>query len=478
VSVTPAPTRHLFRRFGLIDDARRHQRRRRLRTHAAAVALGVALGILVGSAGGRHAGAGFAATTMMRLSGRTAAGYEVTFRYQARDASSVRIVGEWYFSSPAETTAWTSQGLLPTQWRPGDFPMAWPNGPYGGWPMISMRKDPRTGVWSFTTPLPSGLYDYRFLLNCSEATLGYPSATWCGQLTPTQSIYVPPDPGHPTGDYSWESPAFPQGRLTAISGASMIGRPALAGVSTLSIYTPPGYDPRRATRYPTLYVVGGSGTDGFSPPAAGGAPGMLENGSGGLGQTIASSSNALGDLATGTDTSDVTADTSAGTANILDNLIDKRAIPPTVVVFTNFVFGPCNTGGWAGYDDALVNGVIPLVASHYDVSAAPAQRAVVGLACGATMAGSLLARSPGEFRSYGLIGPLGPLPGGGLVDAAIRRATVMVGGGLQDPAHAVAVEDLARLRQLGTAPMHDFVNGGQESYVWRLLLHDFLMRTG
>src|SRR5579875_4203979 len=56
-------------------------------------------------------------------------GYEVTFRYKDPTAASVQIKGEWYFanlsdiSAPASTatSVVTTPGLLPPQWRPGDF---------------------------------------------------------------------------------------------------------------------------------------------------------------------------------------------------------------------------------------------------------------------------------------------------------------------------------------------------------------------
>ena len=110
------PTAHL----GVIDDARRHQRRRRLRRNVALVALGGALGLAAGSLGSGHVAgsAGVSATTAIRFAGDAPTGYTVTFRYRDPDAASVQIMGEWYFSGPTQTTAWTSQGLLPAQWKP------------------------------------------------------------------------------------------------------------------------------------------------------------------------------------------------------------------------------------------------------------------------------------------------------------------------------------------------------------------------
>src|SRR5579863_10703216 len=64
---------------------------------------------------------------LVQRTGKPPTGYQVTFRYGAPTATNVRIEGEWYFSSPGRTTTAGSQGLLPKQWRSGDFPIANPN---------------------------------------------------------------------------------------------------------------------------------------------------------------------------------------------------------------------------------------------------------------------------------------------------------------------------------------------------------------
>src|SRR5215469_9284812 len=59
--------------------------------------------------------------------GTAPTGYEVTFRYYDPTATTVQIRGEWFFSGAAGTSTATSEGLLPPQWQPGDFPIAFPN---------------------------------------------------------------------------------------------------------------------------------------------------------------------------------------------------------------------------------------------------------------------------------------------------------------------------------------------------------------
>ena len=73
-------------------------------------------------------------------------GYEVTFHYYDPSATTVQIRGEWYFSNAADTTTTSSQGLLPSEWAPGDFPIAFPNqGPAPNWPVAQMRLNPVHG---------------------------------------------------------------------------------------------------------------------------------------------------------------------------------------------------------------------------------------------------------------------------------------------------------------------------------------------
>src|SRR3954462_12434044 len=96
--------------------------------------------------------------------GRT--GYEVTFRITDPSAQRMRIKGEWYFSDAADIAAASAppnapsnnpNPRLPSQWQVGDFPLAAPNTNAANWPVADMTKD-ANGVWSLTTPLPSGWF--------------------------------------------------------------------------------------------------------------------------------------------------------------------------------------------------------------------------------------------------------------------------------------------------------------------------------
>ena len=382
-------------------------------------------------------------------------GYTVTFRYRGPRATSVQLEGEWYFSSPAHSSPYNSQGLLPSQWGPGDFPLGWPNiGTTAGWPISNMKKDPSTGVWSITIPLPSGEFNYGFVVNCTDAEEA--SATGCpeisdpsnppwndrhgvrvGSVEPTSQVYVPSDPAFHTVNYSWQALTSPHGALEDVLYPASAGAVRyFPGLDRLAIYSPPGYDPHRSPPYPTVYLSAGYGGN------------------------------------------EVDWSTRADAKNILNNLINKGVIAPMVVVMTNFGFPDgCDATDSHVYDVNLVSAVIPYLQSHYDVSREPSKRAFAGLSCGGGLAASLLLEYSSKFGYFGLMSPYPATAVSAAQVGAIKKVGVMVGGGKDDPIRYYAMADLSGLQQAGVKVSTDFINGGHDWYVWRILLHDFLTRV-
>jgi len=414
-------------------------------------------------------GRGVTFSPVVRYTGRPPTGYTVTFRYRDPRAKTVLIQGEWYFSNPALTTATSSQGLLPSQWKAGDVATGSPApSTPDGWPVISMEKDPRSGVWSYTTPLPSGYYNYGFYPNCSlSEALGGPNLgvscpdpevsdpsnpPWndhrgisTGSVDGRSQVYVPADPAFDDVNHSWEGPTSPKGELRDVSYRSVAGVSALGrrGVNFVAIYTPHGYDPHRSTPYPTLYLSPGAGLN------------------------------------------EVDWSTQGDAANIIDNLINNHQIKPMVVVSTNTGCPASSTSLtgcsplW-GYDQDLLQAVVPYVQSHYDVSRKPWLRAFAGFSYGGYLAGTLLVDDASRFGYFGLFSPCAAalkVPTAAQLPA-IRRVRVMVGGGLQDPeCHPFALEDVDVLHNAGVNDLTEFFYGGHDWDVWRRLLHDFLTRV-
>jgi enterochelin esterase-like enzyme len=406
--------------------------------------------------------------------GKAPTGYTVTFRYKDPGATIVRIEGEWSFSSPELATIQGSEGRLASQWEPGDIAIN-PDAPQeilaglkSTWPVANMTRDRVTGVWSYTTPLPSGVYSYSFVVNCthSELTLSQranPSVpatyTGCpeiadpsnppwnehkgvthGSVVTYSQIYVPSDPAFHTVNYSWEAPAATRGALTDITYAGSGGPPNLPGKNYLAVYTPPGYDRHRSTPYPTLY------------------------------------------LSHGYDNNEIDWTTGGDAASILDNLIDENKIEPMIVVMPNAYWEapPDPVPGEADtFDDNLVHAVVPYIQLHYNVSPSPSQRAFAGLSFGGFVAGTLLVDDANEFGYVGVFSPA-PFELSALSPAqvaVVKQVRVMVGGGTDDGAYPWAADDITALQDAGDRVSTDFVNGGHDWFVWRVLLHDFLTQV-
>lgn len=389
-------------------------------------------------------------------------GYTVTFRFKASQAKSVQIEGEWYFANPYQLSALAgtatdtvaTPGTLPAQWKPGDIPIGSPNSSAANWPVASMKKDKRTGVWSYTVPLPSGTFNYGFYVDCATSDQSGctevpdpANPAWnvkngkvTGSVESVSQVYVPSDPKFRTLDESWQAPAAKHGTLADVTYAAPTSVTP-AGKNYLAVYTPPGYDPKRAKAYPTVYLnSGGSNELDWS--------------------------------------------TQGDVGNILDNLINTGEIQPMVVVMPNTTgFGDATT--YDTFDANIVNSVVPYVEKHYHVSTAASQRAIGGLGYGASIANSFLFDNTSEFGYYGVLSP--GLHGNYVLPtadqltaaqiAALKKVRILVGGGWQDPSHYYHASEVATLSQVGVPVLPDYTNGGHEWYAWRIGIKDFLTKV-
>ncbi|MEU6148081.1 alpha/beta hydrolase-fold protein [Streptomyces sp. NPDC047081] len=436
-------------------------------TVGGATLAGTALGAPADAAAAQN-GTATAYGPRVRHTGKGPTGYEVTFRFHAPGAKRVQLKGEWYFERPGELTERLTgpdhlvetQGLLPRQWKPGDVPASHPNSTSPIWPVVDMTKGP-DGVWTYTTPLPGGVYTYGFFVDSDAddtTTTGQlpdpGNPAWNvtdgvvhGRAVDRSQIYVPSDPHFHAVDRSWQGPANgPRGKLRYVIYASP-GHVTPADENYLVVYTPPGYDPHRAKPYPTLYLSHGGGEDemGWSTQ---------------------------GDL-----------------ANIMDNLIGQGEIAPMVVVMPNATGYASSTQELAHRTD-LIERVFPWVEEHYNVSTSASDRAYTGLSAGGMRTVYLLLDNTEQFGYYGVMSaglPPGTTFGAARV-AALKEVSVYVGCGWQDPINpgftlngtALHRGPFRAVRDLTAAGVHvqsDFVDGGHEWHVWRILLKDFLTRV-
>jgi len=228
-----------------------------------------------------------------------------------------------------------------------------------------MTQVGHSGIWTYTTPLPSGVFTYGFFVNCTS-----PTQTGCTQLVDPNNqpwnkagtgyelsgaslrsqVYVPSDPKFSTVDLSWQAPNPQHGSLTDVAYPSPTSTTPV-GHNYLSVYTPPGYD-RSSQRYPVLYLLHGNGEA---------QNGWVMN----------------------------------GRANIiLDNVIASRqAVPMIVVMPQGHALQGANVGPLVRlsgetsmfsprFPTDLLEDVIPLVERTYHVRADASHRAIAGLSMG------------------------------------------------------------------------------------------------
>ena len=185
------------------------------------------------------------------------------------------------------------------------------------------------GVWTATTgPMEPEVYTYHFLIDDSIRLLDPANPNTKGLQ---ESLLVVPA----TTPQPWEEQNVPHGAIHIHSYASK----ALGVTRRLHVYTPPGYDAKGRTRYPVLYLLHGSGDDD-----------SMWN--------------------------------SIGRANvIMDNLLAaKRAQPFVVVMPLGHV--PPNADRRKGFENDLLQDVIPLIESNYNVRTDAPHRAIAGLSMG------------------------------------------------------------------------------------------------
>ena len=197
-------------------------------------------------------------------------------------------------------------------------------------------------------------------------------------------------------------PSLPSWVLSVPTGSgsvrvSTLPAPWIGGTTTtINIYTPPGYNPKSALRYPVLYEAG-AGFEGW------------ESGS------------------------NITA--------TLDSLIDSGVIPPVIAVFIGSTGAPypdtqCadSVDGKQWFDTFISQTVVAYVDSHYPTVASPNARGTMGFSIGGYCATILELRHPTVFGTAisisgyyeaGKATPTAGLPFGGN-KAALAAASPLV----------------------------------------------------
>ncbi len=201
---------------------------------------------------------------------------------------------------------------------------------------LPMQKDAQ-GVWTATSDvLTPDYYTYAFAVDGTNVNDPVNRQFQTGFGT-AQSMFVLP------GSQPWlPSPGVPRGAITRHAFHSSVANDD----RDFLVYTPPGYEAKRANPYPVLYLLHGLGDDAERWMNGGGAN------------------------------------------VILDNLIAQRKAVPMVVVTTlgygvpNGPAGAMAPENITGYTKSLLTEVMPTVEKTYNVSHNREDRAIAGLSMG------------------------------------------------------------------------------------------------
>ena len=299
-------------------------------------------------------------------------GYYVTFRYKDPEATRVRIYGEWAFTDIYHASFFTSMNATPEEWEDGYT--VWKT---NGWPTADMTKSEATGIWSYTIPLPTGTWCYRYyvggvdgakLTDYTDAIMVADPVNVNYLATPDEvggeqlltAVYVPRDEikqAKTTPRYE-EAPRESQNGTVGYETVTLEN-----GITTTyAIYLPYEFNVNREEAYPIMVLFHGGG--GY-----------------------------YGSWFTN------------GLVNILDNMIAEGRMEPAIVVTPNGSDFPHETFRWDRpvIMDYVVNKILPNMVEKYNASEDPANRVLAGLSMGGATAGYGLFHYTDVFDSFILL---------------------------------------------------------------------------
>ncbi len=308
---------------------------------------------------------------------------------------------------------------------------------------LPMQKDDK-GLWTATTPpLKPEHYGYSFVVDGTEMLDPLNHVIRPNIVGLYSDILVPGSVPQP-----WELTSIPHGAVTRFVYTTRVARNLPQNAEAYLVYTPPGYDPKRADAYPTLYLL-----HGWSD---------LEVGWIAVGQAHL----------------------------ILDSLLAEGKIVPMVVVmpqgYGDYSFVTSGHDVWNDpakvsnnvslYSDMLLGEIIPAVERDFHVSKDRGQRAIAGLSMGGLEA-LTIGITHHEVFSY-VIGMSSALRGGdfqghfpvlaaGYANSGLNLKLLWVGCGTEDDLITPNRQFVAFAKSKGV-PLTAVETPGQHTWlVWR-----------
>ncbi|KAK8032085.1 hypothetical protein PG990_001819 [Apiospora arundinis] len=372
------------------------------------------------------------ASVTIRKTGQGPTGYEVDFKYTNATAGRVLIGGGMQpFTDRFHTTLTRNAMYDPHTYQPCDFYVRSRPGPDYKWPYEMTVDD--AGVWSYTTPLPSGVYSFAYLVDCDyvmnctvdTGKLNVPGDQVASTFqVPFDAQFQAGEPG--SGNFDYALPAAPEhrGTVRTVNYTSPGSIHPAPDVHDFTIYLPAGYGSggKKKHEYPLLYLSHGA------------------NGNGAEWENLARASA------------------------ILDNLIADGHIPPTVVVMPSFynlddslprfIYGSADIVPAPYPDHVRANyqrHLFPWVEAHYDVCREPRCRAFAGLSLGGRLAYEMYTNATDYFGYFGFFSPAtaAPYVTSARDNPALAEKGLFVACGLYDSLLTTALELQESLDAMG-----------------------------
>lgn len=352
----------------------------------------------------------------------SATGYTVTFVYESADAEQVQLRGAFTFYWDDEETRGTTPETYytPDEWEDGMFEAGDES------LTIDMEKVEGTDYWVTSMQLPSGHYQYVFLVDGdTETKLEDPTNPMesadveNGSTYDRSTFYVPYDEDKLSEsiDFSFMAPREDEqvGEVTYVNYTDVNGDAA-----SLGVYLPYGYS-EDGEAYKVIYLShggGGNETDWF-------AGGSVDY--------------------------------------IFDNLIAEGTTEPVVLVTMN------NTAYSWDMDtivDNLVNYIIPFVEENYNVSSEASDRAFAGLSMGGITATNVLFQAADEFGYVGIFSGSAAGYDISTVDLdAVKDTTILLGAGIYDFGLVTEVEE-GETDTFTITALAEVLDANEVSYEW------------